>query len=111
MLIWRGYLPITSFSGLLRRALPCFVMLDDIIVNAPIVREGSDVAYRWRYENVEGTVVVPDLDVAYDDFDSQTEAESWLGEMWQALLDSGVHQVLLLEDGAVVYGPMSLYGE
>ena len=91
-------------------------MLDDIIANAPIVREGSDVAYRWRYENAEGTVVVPDLDVAYDDFDSQTEAESWLGEMWlgemwQALLDSGVHQVLLLEDGAVVYGPMSLYGE
>lgn len=86
-------------------------MLDDIIVNAPIVREGSDVAYRRRYENAEGTVMVPDLDVAYDDFDSQTEAELWLGEMWQALLDSGVHQVLLLEDAALVYGPMSLYGE
>jgi hypothetical protein len=86
-------------------------MLDDIIVNAPIVREGSEVAYRWRYENAEGAVVVPDLDVAYDDFASQTDAESWLGQMWQALVNSGVDRVLLLEDGAVVYGPMSLYGE
>lgn len=69
------------------------------------------MAYRWRYENVDGTVVAPDLDDAYADFDSQAEAESWLGQTHRALLDSGVDQVMLLDDGAVVYGPMSLYAE
>jgi hypothetical protein len=56
-------------------------------------------------------VVAPDLDDAYADFDSQAEAESWLGQTHRALLDSGVDQVMLLDDGAVVYGPMSLYAE
>jgi hypothetical protein len=69
------------------------------------------VAYRWRYENAEGTVVVPDLDDAYEDFASQAEAEAWLGQTWQVLLDSGVDQVILLDDGAVVYGPMNLYAK
>lgn len=41
-------------------------------------------------------------------FPSQSEAESWLGEEWRDLLDAGVDAVTLREDGAVVYGPMSL---
>ena len=32
----------------------------------------------------------------------------WLGESWRSLFASGVEQVSLLEDGRVVYGPMSL---
>lgn len=69
------------------------------------------MVFTWRYENCEGTVVVPDLAEAYDDFASQADAESWLAETWRELLDSGVHQVTLVEDGAIVYGPMSLYSE
>jgi hypothetical protein len=41
-------------------------------------------------------------------FPSQSEAESWLGEEWRALLDAGVDAVTLREGDAVVYGPMSL---
>ncbi len=41
-------------------------------------------------------------------FPSQSEAESWLGEEWRALLDAGVDAVTLREGDADVYGPMSL---
>jgi hypothetical protein len=39
---------------------------------------------------------------------SQGDAESWLGENWRGLVEAGVDQVSLLEDGRVEYGPMSL---
>ena len=32
-----------------------------------------------------------------------------VGERWRSLLEAGVDQVTLLEDGTVVYGPMSLH--
>lgn len=41
-------------------------------------------------------------------FPTQSEAESWLGEEWRALLDAGVDAVTLREGDGVVYGPMSL---
>ena len=42
-------------------------------------------------------------------FASQSDAESWIGETWQDLLEEGVHQVSLFEAGRQVYGPMSLH--
>jgi hypothetical protein len=42
-------------------------------------------------------------------FPSQSDAESWIGEEWRSLLDAGVDQVVLVEDGTIVYGPMSLH--
>lgn len=41
-------------------------------------------------------------------FPTQSDAESWLGEEWRDLLDSGVDAVSLKQDGELVYGPMSL---
>lgn len=41
-------------------------------------------------------------------FPTQSEAESWLGEEWRALLDAGVDAVTLRSGETVVYGPMSL---
>jgi hypothetical protein len=41
-------------------------------------------------------------------FPTQSDAESWLGESWRALLDSGVENVSLREDDRHIYGPMSL---
>lgn len=41
-------------------------------------------------------------------FPSQSEAESWLGESWRELAAVGVDAVTLFEEGAEVYGPMSL---
>ena len=42
-------------------------------------------------------------------FPSQSEAESWVGEVWRELLEAGVDSVTLFEDGRRVYGPMSLH--
>ena len=44
-------------------------------------------------------------------FPSQSDAESWLGEVWPELLHAGVEQVTLREDDRKVYGPMSLRPE
>lgn len=42
-------------------------------------------------------------------FPTQSDAETWIGEQWRELLSSGVHAVVLVEDGRVVYGPMDLH--
>lgn len=44
-------------------------------------------------------------------FPTQGEAESWLGETYPDLLDSGVHAVSLYEGDRLVYGPMGLEPE
>jgi hypothetical protein len=41
-------------------------------------------------------------------FPTQSDAESYLGESWQELLEGGVEAVTLRENGTDVYGPMSL---
>lgn len=64
--------------------------------------------WTWRYEKADGAVIPPgQLPEAI--FASQGDAESWLGENWRGLLDAGVDQVTLLEDGRTEYGPMSLH--
>jgi len=65
-------------------------------------------AWTWRYEKATGQAFQPD-DAPVEPFPSQGDAESWLGESWRSLLDSGVDQVSLFEDGVLVYGPMSLH--
>jgi hypothetical protein len=66
--------------------------------------------WTWRYENTDGAVVsMADPQEAI--FASQGDAESWLGENYHALLDSGVDQVTLLDDERTEYGPMSLHPE
>jgi hypothetical protein len=68
------------------------------------------MAFTWRYENASGAEVEPILSVEGDHaaFQTQGDAETWIGENWPALLAAKVSQVTLLEDGVVVYGPMSL---
>jgi len=65
--------------------------------------------WTWRYEKADGAVIDGGLQEAI--FASQGDAESWLGENWRALLDSGVDQVTLLDDERKEYGPMSLHPE
>jgi hypothetical protein len=43
------------------------------------------------------------------EFVSQSDAESWVGEVWQDLLEDGVDAVRLFEGEREVYGPMSLH--
>ncbi len=42
-------------------------------------------------------------------FPSQADAEAWLTENYDLLEDAGLDDVTLLQDGQVVYGPMSLH--
>jgi hypothetical protein len=41
-------------------------------------------------------------------FPTQSDAESWFGEVWHELSEAGVAAVTLHRDGEKVYGPMSL---
>ena len=68
------------------------------------------MTWTWQLEAEDGTVVSP-RDLPAETFPSQSDAESWLGENWRALLAAGVDQVTLLEDGRAEYGPMSLHPE
>ena len=64
--------------------------------------------WSWRYEKADGTVVdAPGVDD--ESWTTQADAESWVGEHWRSLVEAGVDQVTLLEDGRVAYGPMSLH--
>jgi len=65
------------------------------------------MAWTWRYEKSDGTQS-PARGLPKESFGSQGDAETWLGEHWRALVDSGVDQVCLLEESRVEYGPMSL---
>ncbi|GAA1895181.1 hypothetical protein [Lapillicoccus jejuensis] len=63
--------------------------------------------WTWALLDAQGAPAGSDLGGQV--FPTQSEAESWLGEEWRGLLDAGVDAVTLHEDGAVVYGPMSLH--
>ena len=78
---------------------------------------GTDPApkstWRWRFEDSGGTEVDPREGVAsgVGGFPSQSDAESWIGEVWRELVEGGVDQVTLFEADREVYGPMSLHGQ
>ncbi|HEU0100740.1 MAG TPA: hypothetical protein VFR07_00300 [Mycobacteriales bacterium] len=65
------------------------------------------MAWTWRYEAADGSEIAAPAGEA-ETFPSQADAESWIGEEWRRLLDSGVHQVVLLDGERRVYGPMGL---
>jgi hypothetical protein len=68
------------------------------------------MTWTWQLEAADGTVLSA-RGLPAETFPSQSDAESWLGENWRALLAAGVDQVTLLEDGRAEYGPMSLRPE
>ncbi|WP_329584051.1 hypothetical protein OG500_27520 [Kitasatospora sp. NBC_01250] len=63
------------------------------------------MVWTWRYEAADGAVVTPAGED--EEFSSQGDAESWIGEEWKRLLADGVERVVLLEDDQEIY-PMSL---
>jgi hypothetical protein len=62
------------------------------------------MALRWRYQDLDGGPT-PGPEITFSD---QDDAQEWLGREWPGLLESGVAAVTLLDEGSVVYGPMSL---
>jgi hypothetical protein len=78
--------------------------------DAPGPERSSGAAWRWRLLDVSGAEVeVTGVgDGSSPRFLSQSEAETWVGEVWRELLDGGAESVVLLEGDREVYGPMSL---
>ena len=69
------------------------------------------VSWTWQYQTADGTPLDADAlttTPAVEIFPSQSDAESWLGEVWKELLHAGVEQVVLHDGAREVYGPMSL---
>jgi hypothetical protein len=70
----------------------------------------SKASWRWRFEDSTGTEVTAGSAASgASGFPSQSDAESWVGEVWRELVDDGVDQVTLFEGDREVYGPMSLH--
>ncbi|MCB5167143.1 hypothetical protein LG634_20155 [Streptomyces bambusae] len=66
------------------------------------------MAWTWRFETADGAETSPAVEP--EEFSTQGDAESWIGEVWRELLDGGVEQVKLSDDaGAEIYS-MSLRG-
>ena len=64
--------------------------------------------WHWRTDRSAGGRGGSTRPVGTEQFPTQGEAESWLGEVYPDLLDSGVLAVSLYEGDRLVYGPMSL---
>ena len=71
---------------------------------------GQSAAWHWRLEDENGNEVSSDVE-GKQGFPSQSDAESWVGEVWRDLLDDGVDAVTLFEGDRLVYGPMSLHAD
>lgn len=67
------------------------------------------MAWSWRYEKADGTVLSGE-DLPDTLFPSRGDAESWLGEHWRTLRESGAERVVLLKEGVAKY-TMSLNDE
>jgi hypothetical protein len=63
------------------------------------------MTWSWRLEDADGSLVIGPASPTHP---NQADAESWIGEQWRELSDSGVAQVLLMDGSKVVYGPMAL---
>jgi hypothetical protein len=66
------------------------------------------MTWSWQYEKADGSLAAS-RSLPKESFGSQGDAETWLGEHWKDLLDAGVDQVSLMDDGKREYGPMSLH--
>ncbi|MGR4879392.1 hypothetical protein ACIPUC_30285 [Streptomyces sp. LARHCF249] len=64
------------------------------------------MAWTWRFETAEGTETSPAVEP--EEFTTQGDAESWIGEVWKELLEGGVEQVKLSDDGGTELYTMSL---
>lgn len=63
--------------------------------------------WTWTYEDAAGAAMTGPALVTTA-FPTQSDAETWLGEQWRELAETGVAAVTLHEHEAVVYGPMPL---
>ena len=64
--------------------------------------------FTWAADNAPDAAAATEAGLGRE-FATQADAEAWLTESFEVLVDAGAHAVTLLEEGRVVYGPMSLH--
>ncbi|WP_030291740.1 hypothetical protein [Streptomyces katrae] len=64
------------------------------------------MAWTWRFEKADGTETSPSVEP--EEFTTQGDAESWIGEYWKQLLEGGTEQVKLSDDNGTELYAMSL---
>lgn len=57
------------------------------------------MSWTWQFEDADGNAVAPQD----DEFPNQGDAESWLGEAWRELAESGAAVAILSEGDRVEY--------
>ena len=63
--------------------------------------------WTWTYVDADGAPLTGE-GLSTTAFPTQSDAESWFGEVWHDLSEAGVAAVTLHRDGEKVYGPMGL---
>ncbi|KJY47521.1 hypothetical protein VR46_03055 [Streptomyces sp. NRRL S-444] len=64
------------------------------------------MAWTWRFEKADGSETSPAVEP--EEFTTQGDAESWIGEVWKELLEGGTEQVKLSDDNGTELYAMSL---
>ncbi|MFJ3923813.1 hypothetical protein [Streptomyces sp. NPDC090022] len=64
------------------------------------------MAWTWRFEKADGTEAAPAVEP--EEFTTQGDAESWIGEYWKELLEGGTERVKLSDDAGTELYTMSL---
>ena len=67
------------------------------------------MGWTWQMTSQSGASAPESVTQPSAGFPTQADAESWIGEVWQDLLEAGIDAVSLYEDGRLVYGGMSLH--
>lgn len=68
------------------------------------MNEPTDAVWTWAFIDSNGAPAhLPDEVPVPAPFASQSDAETWIGENWRALLAGGVNSVALQRDGKVTY--------
>lgn len=62
------------------------------------------MAWTWTLETAAGDVIR-----SSEEFESRSDAESWIGEAFGELVSDGVDQARLFDGESEIYGPMSLH--
>jgi hypothetical protein len=82
------------------------------VTNAPepsgFLPERLSSAATWRWQLLDADGAATQVPGGTPAFPSQSDAETWVGEEWRALLEAGVEAVTLVDGDRLVYGPMGL---
>jgi hypothetical protein len=67
------------------------------------------MSWTWIYQNEDGSpsTSLP-AEAVFTSFPTQADAEAYIGQTWEELLNGGIEAVTLYEGDREVYGPMSL---